>query len=97
MYPIKDNPACIKCAEENYKKFIESKRARGGRNTRDKSDADCTADAGKCQLTEYKDMTDKQKTKMRKDILAATASTAPPPTTSAGTTGPAVFFMSSVV
>jgi hypothetical protein len=44
-----------------------------------------------------KDMTDKQKTKMRKDVLAATTSPAPPPTTSSGTAGPAVFFMSSVI
>jgi hypothetical protein len=92
-----DDPACIKRAEEHYKKFIESRHAHGGRNPRDKPDANYTADTSKRQFTEYKDMTDKQKTKMRKDVLAATASTTPPPTTSSGTTGPAVFFKSSVV
>ena len=33
----------------------------------------------------------------RKDVLAATTSTALPPTTSLGNSGPDVFFMSSIV
>ena len=93
--PMKDDPACIKRAEDHYKKYLESRRARGGRNPRDKSDA--TADTSKRQFTEYKDMTDKQRTKMHKDVLAATTSPAPPPTHSSSTVGPAIFFMSSVV
>jgi hypothetical protein len=94
---MKDNPACIKCAEENHRKFIKNRRARGGGNPCNKPDADHSADTGRRQFTEYKDMTDKQKTKMRKDVLAATTSTASPPTPSSGSSGPAVFFMSSVV
>jgi hypothetical protein len=76
--PMKDDPACIKRAEEHYKKFIENKRAHGGRNPRDKSDATFPTDTSKRQFTEYKDMTDKQKTKMCKDVLAATTFPAPP-------------------
>ena len=51
---MKDDPACIKRAEDHYKKYLKSRRARGGRNPRDKSDA--TADTSKCQFTEYKDI-----------------------------------------
>jgi hypothetical protein len=94
--PMKANPACIKRAEDNHRKFIKNRCARGSCNPCNKSDADHFADASKPQFTKYKDVTDKQKTKMRNDVLAATTSTTLTPTTSSGTSGPAVFFMSSV-
>ena len=84
---MKDNPACIKHAEDKHRKFIEKRRARGSRNPRNKSDADHSTDTGKQLFM----------TKMRTDVLAATTSTALTPTTSLGTSGPTVFFMSRLV
>jgi hypothetical protein len=94
---MQDDPACIKRAEENHGKFIKNRCAPSCRNPCNKPDADHSANTGKRQFTEYKDMTNKQKTKMCKDVLAATTSTAAPPTALSGNSGPAVFFMSSVV
>jgi hypothetical protein len=80
-------------------KWVADLCARGGGNRipgnrtprGDKSDP---ANGGKRNFVAYKDMTDAHKTKMRKDVLAATAST---PNTKPASSGPAVFFMSSIV
>jgi hypothetical protein len=75
-------------------KWLADLKACGGGNRTPRGDKSDPANGGKRNFAAYKDMTDAQKTKMRKDVLAATAST---PVTKPASSGPAVFFMSSIV
>ena len=75
-------------------KWVADLKARGGGNRTPRGDKSDPADGSKRNFVAYKDMTDAQKTKMRKDVLAATASTSD---TKRAPSGPTVFFMSSIV
>ena len=64
---MKDDPAAIKRADENHKKYIAKQCQCGARSPCDKSaNEDQPTDIGKRQFIEYKDMTDGQKTKLAK-------------------------------
>jgi hypothetical protein len=95
LCPKKDDPTVQKRAHEAHMKWVADLKARGGGNRTPRGDKSDPADGGKCNFVAYKDMTDAQKTKMRKDVLAATAST---PDTKRAPSGPTtVFFMRSII
>jgi hypothetical protein len=89
--PLKDNPKAIKHANVARKKFFEDRSRRRGGWNKEKSDANTGSNAKKRDFVEYKDMTEAQKTKMRKDVLAATLTSS-----LASFAGPSVFFIGSV-